>query len=196
MPDHFQPDPFGGAPAKLVRSFPPLPVWLARRLLRTDETITWVRGPRLSPWWERYVTHPAFLLFTLGVAALSLAASRAFVSSWSEIWPLFLPTAGCVGVASVFVLGLSAGYFTRLVVTNYRVVILQGYELCRSWSLDDLPLSLIRYGQRGEESTRTIDLDALQTMFGNTSDQFAESKTILAFGKQLDQIKARKHGRS
>jgi hypothetical protein len=28
-------------------------------------------------------------------------------------------------------------------------------------------------------------------MFGGASDKFAESKTILAFGKQLDQIKAR-----
>jgi len=40
--------------------------------------------------------------------------------------------------------GIANGYFTRLVVTNYRLLILQGYEVCRSWSIHHLPRSLIR----------------------------------------------------
>ena len=46
------------------------------------------------------------------------------------------------------VLGLCCGYFTRLVATNHRLVILQGYEMCRTWGMDDLPPSLIRHDRR------------------------------------------------
>jgi hypothetical protein len=115
----------------------------------------------------------------------------------SEVLVLFGLAAGGIILASIFVLGISSGYFTRLVVTNFRLVILQGYEVCRRWDIDDLPLSLIRYRmrERGVES-RTVDLDVLKTMLGTSSDKVAESKTILAFGKRLDQIKARKNGRS
>src|SRR4051812_3923800 len=35
-----------------------LPDFLARRILGEGEKIESVRGPRLNPSWERYVTHP------------------------------------------------------------------------------------------------------------------------------------------
>jgi hypothetical protein len=104
--------------------------------------------------------------------------------------------AGGFVFGSIFVLGIFSGYFTRLVVTNFRLLILQGYEKARSWSLDELPPSLIRYSQQaGAGSSRTVDLDALKTMLGSSSDKVAESKTILAFGKRLEQIKTRQDGR-
>jgi hypothetical protein len=81
------------------------------------------------------------------------------------------------------------------VVTNYRIAIMQGYEVVRSWRLDDLPRSLICYTMQGGEERRSVDLDSLQTMLGSSSDQFADTKTVLAFGKQLDRIKAREKGR-
>jgi hypothetical protein len=104
--------------------------------------------------------------------------------------------AAAVVLASLFVVGIFAGYFTRLVVTNFRIVIVQGYEVCRSWNIADLPPSLIRYRMRGRtRESRTVDLDALQAMLGGPSDQFMAPKKILAFGKHLDGIKARENGR-
>jgi hypothetical protein len=104
--------------------------------------------------------------------------------------------AGGVVLGSIFVLGIFSGYFTRLVVTNFRLIILQGREVCRSWSMDDLPHSLIRFRlSRGGQPSRTVDLDAMKTLLGSASDKFAESKTILAFGKQVEQIKAREDRR-
>jgi hypothetical protein len=94
-------------------------------------------------------------------------------------------------VGSIFVLGISSGYFTRLIVTDRRLLIVQGYEVRRRWSIDDLPLSLIRYRRLGgQESTRTVDIDALNTMLGGVPGQVADSKTILALGKRLANIKA------
>jgi len=172
---------------------PPLPWWIADRLLQPNETVTWVRGPKFNPSWERYITHPALFLIALAFAAVCLLTGRLMGGSWADMpIPLFLlPPALVLG--SIFVLGISNGYFTRLVVTNTRLVILQGYEVCRSWSIDDLPRSLIRYGRRadGEEdrSSRSIDLESVKTMLGSASDQFVEAKTILAFSKQLERVR-------
>src|SRR5262249_24360419 len=49
--------------------FPPLPAWLAKRLLRPGERICWVYGPWFSPSWERYVTHPVLFFFALAFGA-------------------------------------------------------------------------------------------------------------------------------
>jgi hypothetical protein len=180
LPDFRVPD--------LIEIFRPLPNWLAQRLLRSNEKVTWVRGPWFNPSWERYITHPALILFVLAPGALCLAFG------WlNQVDPGVLVFGAffyfvAFGVPTIIVLGIANGYFTRLVVTNYRLVILQGYEICRSWSIDYLPPSLLRYGKRGEEESRTIDVDVVKTMLGGPSDKFADAKTILNFGKQLDSI--------
>src|SRR5262245_37585947 len=169
---------------------PPLPVWLARRLLRGGEEVALVRGPRWNPSSERYLTHPLLFLLALALGASWWGMARLVGGAGSPFEAIASLAAGLLVVASIFVLGVASGYFTRLVVTNYRLVILQGYEVCRSWGLDDLPPSLIRYGPWGREGrSRSVDLDALQTMLGGGSEQFAEAKTILAFSKHLDHIK-------
>jgi hypothetical protein len=195
--EHLQPDVYNAPPPEVFQRRPALPDWLAQRQLHAGEVVTWVRGPRRNPGWERYATHPALFFIALAFGAAGCWAARLAVESWSKVPPpVFLTAAGLV-LGAVLVLGISAGYFTRLVVTNCRVVILQGYELCRSWGLDELPPSLVRYGRRvnDEEASRTVDLDALRTLLGGTSDRFADAKTILAFGKQLERIKIRENGR-
>ena len=92
--------------------------------------------------------------------------------------------------------GFFNGLFTRLVATNFRLVIMQGYEIARTWQIDQLPRSLTRYRRRSDGGEdRTIDLDAMRSMLGTASDQFADAKTILAFGKELGHIKAREDDR-
>jgi hypothetical protein len=178
---------------------PPLPWWIADRLLRPDEKVDWVYGPKANPPWERYVTHPALFLAALVLGALCFGAGLLVSVKTSEIPMIPCMAAVLVVIGSVFVLAFSNAYFTRLVVTNTRLVVLQGYEVCRSWHIDDLPRSLVRYGRPGAAEDPTlgpsIDLEALQTMLGGASDRFAESKTILAFGKRLDQIKSREDHR-
>lgn len=184
-------------PPSIVRSQPTLPDWLARRVLRPGEQVTWVRGPLRNPAWEAFATHPALALVALAAGAAACWALRLLVGSWADVPPpVILGAAGLV-VASVLVLGISAAYFTRLVVTDGRVLILQGYEVCRSWGLDDLPPSLIQYGRRGleDDNRRAVDLEGLQTLLGSASGRFAESKSILALGKQLDRIIARDNDR-
>jgi hypothetical protein len=194
--DRFETDLFNAPPPPISGPHPALPDWLASRVLRAGEEVTWVRGPRLNPWWECYITHPALFLVALAFGAACCWAGRLSVESWSQIPPPLVLAAGGIVLASILVLGISAGYFTRLVVTNLRVVILQGYEVCRSWGLDQLPRSLLRYSKRpGEKEKRAVDLDALRTTLGGSSNQFTDSKTILAFGKQLDRIKALENGR-
>lgn len=166
----------------------PLPSWLADRLLRSNEKVAWVRGPWFNPSWERYITHPALILFVLVPGAICLGLG------WlNQVDPGVLLFGAffyfvALGVPTIIVLGITNGYFTRLVVTNLRLVILQGYEICRSWRIDDLPPSLLRYGKFGEEESRAIDLNAVKTMLGGSSEKFTDSKTILNFGKQLDSI--------
>jgi hypothetical protein len=173
----------------IVRPFAPLPDWVARRLLRPDERVTWVRGPRLSPSWERYATHPGLFLIALALAAACLEVGWLVGWTWFGGTPVPVLAAIAIVLGCIFVLGFSAGYFTRLVVTDRRLFIVQGYELCRSYRIEDLPASLVHYRRwEGQEARRYVDLDALQTMLGSKSEQFTESKTILAFGKHRDRI--------
>ena len=203
MSDRFQADAFDAPPPDLPeysdvsRPSPPLPPWLARRLLQDGETVAWVRGPRFNPSWERYVTHIGLFGAALAAGAFAVAVASLLAEFWP---PVLLPTvlvAGALVLASIMVLGLCCGYFTRLVATNHRLVILQGYEVCRTWGMDDLPPFLIRHDRsvNGERS-RTVDFDAVKNMLGGSSDQFVDAKTILAFGKQLGHIKAREDGRA
>ena len=76
MPDPFEIDSFADQMARVLRLYPPLPAWLERRLLRANERVTWVRGPRWNPWWERYVTHPAMFVVALALGAVCLGAGR------------------------------------------------------------------------------------------------------------------------
>ena len=93
------------------------------------------------------------------------------------------------GIPTIFVLGIASGYFTRLVVTNFRIVCLQGHEICRSWNIDQLPPSLVHHRHfDGEDRRPCVDLEAVKTMLGGSSEKFTNAKTILAFGKQLDSI--------
>jgi hypothetical protein len=91
---------------------------------------------------------------------------------------------------------VACGHFTRVVVTNRRLVVLQGCEVVRAWNIDRLPRSLVRFTRRddGQES-RTVNLDVLKTMLGPASDKFTGAKTIMSFAKTLDQIKVREDGR-
>lgn len=194
MSERFQTDVSDFRAPILVKLFRPLPGWLADRLLKAGEKVTWVRGPRFNPAWERYVTHPALALFLLGLVlgTAIVALGCLHLDSRPDI-AVYMTVAFClVVVPSIIVLGIANGYFTRLVVTNCRLVILQGYEICRSWNIDDLPASLICYTRRGGEVQRPcIDLEAVKIMLGGSSDQFTSAKTILAFGKQLDRIQTR-----
>jgi hypothetical protein len=196
MSDRFQTDAPNSHPPDIAGRFAPLPAWLAKRLLRPGEEVTWVRGPRFNPSWERYITHPALFLLALVVGAACVGVARLIIGEWSEMltWPVL--AANVLLLGSIFVLGISNGYFTRLVVTNARLIILQGYEVCRSWSIKDLPLRLIRYGIPGaREGSPSIDVDAVKTLLGGPSDKFTGAKAILSFGKQLDRIKVRENDR-
>lgn len=172
-----------------------LPGWLADRLLRPDEKVTWVRGPLFNPSWERYVTHPALMLVAMVLSAVCLAVVR-LVSR--ELTDLYVVAVGCfllLVIPTIIVLGIANGYFTRLVVTDLRLVILQGYEICRTWNIDQLPWALRRYRKEGEQESWAIDLDAVKTMLGGSSEKFTDAKTILSFGKQLDRITTREKDR-
>jgi hypothetical protein len=174
----------------------PLPDWLRTRLLRAEERITGVYGPAFNPPWERYVTHPALFLVAVGLGALWLGEGWLLAGVRPDLLPWAALAAGSTVLGSVFVLGLACGYFTRIVVTTSRLVILQGYEVCRSWRVSDLPPSLIRY-RRLESGVPSpaVDLDTLNSLLGAPSDQVVEAKTILAFGKHLERIQARDRGR-
>jgi hypothetical protein len=174
---------------------PALPPWLARRFLRPGESVTWVCGPQFNPSCERYLTHPALFLAALAFAVACVAAGRLIVASWAEFPALIALPAGGVVIGSIIVLAIASGYFTRLVVTDCRLAVLQGYEVCRSWDLDDLPPRLLNYGRPGREDERAIDLEAVKTMLGSTTDRFTDSKTILAFAKQIERIRPRENDR-
>ena len=196
MSDRYDTDVFGEPIRAPVRQSPPLPPWIARRLLWPDERVAWVYGPRFHPAWERYVTHIGLFGAALGVGVVLVIAARLAAASWAEmpVWPVIVAVGLFFG--SVVVLGLANGYFTRLVVTNVRLVILQGHEVCRTWRMDDLPRRLVRYRVGdGPDRGPSIDLDAMKTMLGTASNQFADAKTILAFGKSLGQIKRREDDR-
>jgi hypothetical protein len=185
-------DVFGEPITKPARKHPPLPSWLERRLLRPGEKVAGVYGPRFNPFWERYITHIGLFLGALGLGVVLVLVDRVVAGSWGEmaVWPALV--AGGLVFGSIVILGIANGYFTRLVATNTRLVIMQGYEVCRTWRMDDLPRRLIRYRVGdGPDRGASIDLDAMKTMLGTASDQFVDAKAILAFGKSLGQIKRR-----
>jgi hypothetical protein len=197
MSSTFQDNSFDAQPPDIALHTLPLPAWLARRLLRPGEQVTWVRGPRWNPTWECYITHPGLFLAALAIGGALLAAGRLIAGSWSDLPAPTVLAAAVLVFGAVYVLAIANAYFTRLVVTDLRLVIMQGYEVCRSWALDDLPQALVRYDMRRTgQSRRSVDLTALQTMLGGSTDQFVEGKTIRALSKHLDQIKAREKGRS
>ncbi len=175
----------------ISRHCPPLPWWLARRLQRPGEEITWVYGPRFNPSWELLVTHPIMFVLALVLGILCIwLGSRWSGPPWTAGVPIMVGLGAGIIVGSVFVLGIFSGYFTRLVVTNYQIVIFQGYERCRSWDLRDLPPSLRKYRLWPDDKWKpTVDLEALKTMLGSLSDKVSERKSILALGKHLEQIK-------
>ena len=169
--------------------FPPLPSWLARKHLRPDEQVVWVAGPRFNPSWERYFTHPLLFVAALFLGALCVILGMA-ASSVAGAVAVCGATAFVIVVGSLAVLGLCCGYFTRLVATTHRVLILQGYEACRQWGIHQLPSHMVRYRRMGDvDSGPTIDVDAMKTMLGGASDQFVDAKTILSFGKELNRMR-------
>lgn len=188
-------DPRDDSQHNPFRKCPPLPEWIARRLLWPGEQVTWIRGPRASPGWERYVTHPALFLIALAISAILLAENRLIAGTWEGTSPVLVVMSVVLILGSIFILALTSGYFTRLIVTNQRIVLMQGREVIRQWSMDDLPRSLLRYRrQEGVQETRAVDLEALETMLGGMSDQFADPKTLRSFAKQIDRIKTREDG--
>ena len=197
MPDRYATDAFDNSDSEIARAYPPLPSWLASRLLREDEEVAWVVGPRFNPSWERYATHPLLFLAALAAGAVAWAVGGLIAEGEREVVFGVGCAAGAIVLASIFVLGISSGYFTRLVVTDRRLLIVQGRELCRTWDINRLPRSLLRYRRLadGEDEAPAIDLDALKTILGSSSDKFAEAGKILALGKRLDQIKTREDGR-
>jgi hypothetical protein len=179
-------------PPDLSRQPPGLPPWLAARLLQGGEETAWVYGPKAQPSLERYLTHPALFLVALGLGVLGVGGGWLLNHPRFPTLPLSCLVAGFLVLASIFVLGIFSGYFTRLVVSNRRIILSQGREVCRSWDIDKLPPSLLRYRMVGGEATsRTVDVDALTSMLGGASDKFVDAKTILTFGKHLDRIQAR-----
>jgi hypothetical protein len=169
----------------VARSLHGLPARLARRVLKPDESITLVRGPRRSPWWEPAVTHPLLFLVALFLGGGCLTVGYQTAESFREMSPIPVMLGAAIVIGSVFVLGFFNGHFTRLVVTNVRLIVLQGSEVCLSKNIDKLPRWLVRRERRddGEES-KTIDVDALSRALGS-SDQFVDAKTIQAFSRQL-----------
>jgi hypothetical protein len=195
MSDQPSTNPFDNS---IVQQYPPLPRWLARRVLRGGERVTWVRGPWFSPSWERYATHPGLFLVTAAIGVAILALALLVAGSWAEVPIEAVMIAFGPPLVSIYVLGFCAGYFTRLVVTNYRLFVVQGYEVRRCWNLSQLPPSLMRYAPRrdGDEEAPAVDLEKLQTMLGGApSDQFIAAKSIRDLGKQLDRIQTTPRGK-
>lgn len=178
------------SPFALNITYPLLPDWLGERLLRPNERVTWVRGPRFNPSWEIFVTNPMLFVFALATGFAGVFASRLFFGSWEQMSPAPFLVAGGLVIGSIYVLAFFSGYFTRLVVTDQRLFIVQGRELCRAWDLDQLPRSLMRYTRRDDgREDRTVDVNAVTRMLGGASDKFTDAKSIVAFGKQLEQIR-------
>src|SRR5262249_573107 len=145
---------------------PPLPAFLKRRLLRPEEEVTWGRGPRHNPWWECYATHPLLFVIALALGAACGGPGRLGAGGGGGPRGRGGPMPAGLVFGSVYVLGIANAYFTRLVVTNFRLFIVQGYAVCKTWNIDQLPMRLVRYRRRaGGVETRSIDLEALQTLF-------------------------------
>lgn len=188
MSERFQKNVTDFRASEFLEAFQPLPGWLADRLLRSEERVVWVRGPRFNPSWERYITHPGLIILALAFGVICVGFGSIGEKLTPEDKLPFLALAGGLVIATILVLGVSCGYFTRLVVTNCRLVILQGYEIVRSWSIDDLPSRFVHYNLE-EDRRPSIDLDAVQKLLGGSSEKFTDSKSILSFVKQIDRIK-------
>lgn len=169
------------------RKFVPLPQYLQSRLNK-DEKVTWVRGPNSNPWWEPVLVHPLLVGLALLFGVMLLVSGRLIVGTWAEVPPVVWVVALLIPIGSLFLVGLTNAHFTRLIVTNTRLFIVQGYEVCRTWNLNDLPRSLLCFDPRGQEQDKPmIDLDSIQTLL-ESSDRKSSSESIMAFRKRLDQI--------
>jgi hypothetical protein len=169
---------------------PLMPGWLARSLLERGEVATWVRGPGSCPWWEPYLTHPLACLVGIPVGAACLTVGRLAVPDWSQLPPAAAVSAILTFFVPLMVVAFLTGHFTRLVVTDRRLLIIQGQTVIRSWGIRQLPRSLVKYVRReGEDEAPTIDLDSLQKMLGGKSDGIVDSNTIMSLGKKLDRFK-------
>jgi hypothetical protein len=69
--------------------------------------------------------------------------------------------------------------------------------MVKSWSIHNLPASLVRYGKRKDgRPSWSIDLDSVSTMLGTSSGQPVDKKSILVFAKQVDRIRSREPDRT
>ncbi len=209
MSDQYQPDPpeSPGRPERVerpeasapprIKAGPPLPEWLAKTALYPDEKPEWVRGPRYAPPWERMMTHPLAFLAAIPPAAICLAVGRIIAGEWKLLHPAFGIAAILIVFGSIIVIGFLTAYYTRLVVTDRRLLIIQGQVPIRSWGLGDLPASLLHFGRHafgGKDAGPRIDLNKLEKMLGGGGDGVVSSDAIIKFGKQLDRIKERPDG--
>src|SRR5262245_22887745 len=136
--DHIRRDPFDVRLPQYSLQDPGLPPWIARRLLRQGEVVTWVRGPRGGSWWERCATDR--WLFVIGLMLGAACFCAGWLAAGRSVYAMAaLPVLAGGGFAfgSVLVLGLANAHYTRLVVTNLRLLILQGYEVCKVWNIDE-----------------------------------------------------------
>ena len=187
MSDRYQTDPFDSRPPRIVHH-PALPPWLASRLLGSNEEVTWVRGPWCNPSWEWAVTHPALALIALGFAAFCLAIGW-LLGRGSDLLPLMILVAGISVLGSIFVLAFFNGYFTRLVVTNRRLVIMQGYEIRHDWCVGEEHFRRANPGAiymdcmpfiRGEQVTAEVADGPQSVIYDQAENRLHAQKAIMA----------------
>src|SRR5262245_57407206 len=105
------PPPLPAIPSvELVRKRPPLPRWLARKVLRGNEGVTWVRGPRLQPWWERFATDPLLFVTALAIGAVIVGAGYLGAGSWKETPPACYIVAMGLFFGSIYFLAIWCAY--------------------------------------------------------------------------------------
>src|SRR5947209_5556817 len=124
MSEHIQTRPSDDWLPDVILRFPPLPSWLARRLLAPGERVTCVYGPRFNPPWERFVTHPALVLVSLALGAVCVGIGGLLARSNPQALGVGLVAAVGFFVGTIFLLALCCGYFTRLVVTDCRLFVI------------------------------------------------------------------------
>src|SRR5947209_19188952 len=79
-----RPDRYDAPPRDVAIDRGRLPGWLARRLLRADEEIHSVRGPRHCPAWEPFLTHPGVVLVGLALAVAIVAIGALALGSFGD----------------------------------------------------------------------------------------------------------------